>query len=210
VASQRAQPRERSRAADDTRARIFSAAARLFAKHGWRDTTVDKIVREAGVAKGTFFVHFATKDAVVTELVRKQVRVARKTRDAVLAKGGDAVDALRATITSLGEQAAANRELSRAVVTANLVNPLLGGFAESVFGGITSEMQDDARAAQRAGLLSRSVDAATIAETLITAYFGALLHYATAPSSKPLLELLDPVLDANLSGFGVKKKAKKR
>jgi len=209
VASARTQPKERARAADDTRARIFQAAAKLFAKYGWRETTVDKIVREAGVAKGTFFVHFATKDAVVTELVRKQVRVARKTRDAVLAKGGDAVDALRATVTSLGEQAAANRELSRAVVTANLVSPLLGGFAESVFGGITSEMQDDARAAQRAGLLTKSVDAETIAESLITAYFGALLHYATAPTSKPLLELLEPVLAANLEGFGAKKKKKR-
>jgi AcrR family transcriptional regulator len=209
VASPRPRPRDRARAADDTRARLFHAAARLFAKYGWRDTTVDKIVREAGVAKGTFFVHFATKDAVVTELLRKQVRIARKTRDAVLARGGDNVDALRATVISLGEQAAANRELSRAVVTANLISPLLGGFAESVFGGITSEMRDDARAAQRAGLLSRSADPETIAETLITAYFGALLHYATAPTSKPLLALLEPVLEANLSGFGVKKRKRK-
>src|SRR5438445_12355701 len=124
----------------DTRARIFAAAVRLFAEHGYADTTVDRIAREAGVAKGTFFVHFATKDAVVTELVRTQVRLARKMRDRTLARGGTAVDALRATVMSLGEQAAVNRGLSRAVVSANLVNPLLGGFAESVFGGIIAEM----------------------------------------------------------------------
>ena len=45
---------------DATRARLFEAAVRLFAKHGYAATSVEQITREAGVAKGTFFVHFAT------------------------------------------------------------------------------------------------------------------------------------------------------
>src|SRR5947199_5834618 len=100
---------QRRAGAVDTRARLFAAAVRLFAEHGYADTTVDRIAREAGVAKGTFFVHFVTKDAVVTELVRNQVRQARKMRDRTLAQGGTPVDALRATVMSLGEQAATNR-----------------------------------------------------------------------------------------------------
>jgi AcrR family transcriptional regulator len=188
---------------DDTRDRLFAAAVRLFAQHGYADTTVERIVREAGVAKGTFFIHFATKDAVVTELVRNQVRVARRARDRTLAAGGSAVDALRVAVMTLGEQAASDRELSRAVITANILNPVLGGYAESVFGGITAEMMDDVRAAQRAGLLSPEGDPETIAGTLITSYFGAVLHFATAPQGRPLLDLMAPVVEANLAGFGV-------
>jgi AcrR family transcriptional regulator len=193
---------------NDTRKRLFAAAVRLFAAHGYADTTVDRIAREAGVAKGTFFVHFATKDAVVTELVRNQVRIARRARDRVLARGGSPIEALRAAVLTLGEQAAANKNLSRAVITANILNPVLGGFAESVFGGITAEMTDDVRAAQRAGLLDASVEAQTIAETLIMSYFGAALHFATAPGSKPLLELLAPVIGANIAGFALGARAK--
>jgi AcrR family transcriptional regulator len=193
---------------NDTRKRLFAAAVRLFAEHGYADTTVDRIAREAGVAKGTFFVHFATKDAVVTELVRNQVRVARRERDRVLSRGGSPIDALRAAAMTLGEQAAQNKNLSRAVITANILNPLLGGFAESVFGGITAEMTDDVRAAQRAGLLDPRVEAQSIAETLIISYFGAALHFATAPGSKPLLELLAPVIGANLAGFAVEGRVK--
>jgi AcrR family transcriptional regulator len=189
--------------ADDTRARIFASAVRLFAESGYADTSVDRIVRDAGVAKGTFFVHFATKEAVVTELVRIQVRAARLARDRVLAAGGSPVDALRATVMTLGEQAGANRGLSRAVVSANIVNAELGGYAESVFGGIIAEMMDDVRAAQRASLLARRTDAETIADTLITSYLGATLHFATAPGSRPLVTLLAPVVEANLAGFGV-------
>ncbi len=201
-----AKPAAKPRAArvsrgDETRDRIFEAAIVLFSEHGYLDTTVEKIVAAAGVAKGTFFVHFATKDALVTELVRRQVRAARRSRDRALAKGGTPVDALRATVMSLGEQAGANRGLSRAVVSANVLNPVLGGYAESVFGGIASEMMDDVRAAQRIGLLTTHVDAETIAGTLVTSYFGATLHFATGPHSKPLLALLAPVVDANLIGF---------
>jgi AcrR family transcriptional regulator len=188
--------------ADDTRGRIFASAARLFAENGYAETTVDRIVRDAGVAKGTFFVHFATKEAVVTELVRNQMRAARRARDKVLAAGGSPVEALRATVLMLGEQAGQNRALSRAVVTANIVSAELGGYAESVFDGIMAEMRDDVRAAQRSGLLATAASPETIAETLVTSYLGATLHFATAPGAPPLLDLLAPVLDANLAGFG--------
>jgi hypothetical protein len=128
----------------------------------------------------------------------------------VLARGGSPVDALRATVMELGAQAGKNRGLSRAVVSANIVNPVLGGFAESLFGGVVAEMQDDVRAAQRAKLLDPALDPETIADTRITSYFGATLHFATGPRSKPLEKLLAPVVDANLKGFGSAPPAKKK
>jgi AcrR family transcriptional regulator len=197
-------PVPRAARADATRARIFTAAVHLFAEHGYADTTVDRIVRAAGVAKGTFFIHFATKDAVVTQLVRNQVTAARLAREHVLAAGRSPVEALYATVMSLGEQAGANRGLSRAVVSANIINPELGGFVETVFGEMIAEMTEDVRAAQRSGLLAKRPDPETIAGTLVTSYLGAALHFATAPHSPPLLELLLPVVTANLAGFGAR------
>jgi AcrR family transcriptional regulator len=193
-----------------TRARLFEAALRLFVKHGYAATSVEQITREAGVGKGTFFVHFATKDAVVTQLVRDQVRAARSARDRVIAKGGTPIAALRATVMALGAAVAVDRELSRVVIAANILNPTLGGFVESVFGGIVAEMMDDVRNAQRTGLLDPSIEAETIVGTLLTSYFGAALHFATAPRSKPMLELLAPVVEANLAGFTVTRRARHR
>ncbi len=51
-------PSARQVKAADTRARIFAAAAELFSTHGYQVTTVDRIATHAGVAKGTFFLHF--------------------------------------------------------------------------------------------------------------------------------------------------------
>jgi AcrR family transcriptional regulator len=57
-----------------TRAQLISAATSLFAKRAVESVTVDDVVNEARVAKGTFYVHFddlnALTVAVADELVR--------------------------------------------------------------------------------------------------------------------------------------------
>jgi len=51
-----------------TRERIVSAAMELFAKKGFDKTTVDEIVAKAGVAKGTFYLYFKSKEDLIKEL----------------------------------------------------------------------------------------------------------------------------------------------
>ena len=51
-----------------TREKIVSAAMELFAKKGFDKSTVDEIVAKAGVAKGTFYLYFKSKDDLIKEL----------------------------------------------------------------------------------------------------------------------------------------------
>ena len=193
----------RQQRADETRKRLFAVATRLFSDCGYVETTVDAIAKLAGVAKGTFFVHYPTKDAVIAQLVHRQIEVAKQARGRSLAAGGGPIDAMRATILSLGDQAALDRGLSRAVMTANMLSTALGQNAEARFSELVEVLTGDARAAQRARLLRRSVDPETVAIALITAYWGALLYFATSPSPRPLADVLSPALEANLRGFEV-------
>ena len=52
------------------RDRMYEAAVTLFREQGYENTTVDQITRRAGVAKGTFFNYFPTKDAVLRYMGR--------------------------------------------------------------------------------------------------------------------------------------------
>jgi AcrR family transcriptional regulator len=45
-----------------TRAKLLDAAYRLFAMHGADARTIDDVLVEAGVARGTFYNHFKTRD----------------------------------------------------------------------------------------------------------------------------------------------------
>ena len=52
-----------------TRRALVAAARRVLTRRGYSATTIPEIVREAGVAHGTFYVHFAGKEALVDALL---------------------------------------------------------------------------------------------------------------------------------------------
>jgi AcrR family transcriptional regulator len=53
------------------RAEILETAAALFRERGYAATSVDEIVGGVGVAKGTFYYYFRTKEDVLTALARR-------------------------------------------------------------------------------------------------------------------------------------------
>lgn len=66
-------PTSRQQQKADTAKRIYAAALRLFTEQGYAATTVEQITQAAGVAKGTFFTHFASKDAVLDHIGELQM-----------------------------------------------------------------------------------------------------------------------------------------
>ena len=49
----------------ETKNKIFEVAGRLFKEKGFENTTVDEITTKAGIAKGTFFNYFSTKEMLL-------------------------------------------------------------------------------------------------------------------------------------------------
>jgi AcrR family transcriptional regulator len=191
-------PSLRDQRAIETRGRLVRAAIELVLVHGWRKTTVEQIAARAGVAKGTFFVHFPTKEAIVLALMQKQVAAAITARDEALGSGQSALARLRAATMTLGELAAANIELSRAVLIASLESRDVGQAGDEVFSHVYAKMIEDATEARRQGLVV-DVDPETLAGQLMASYLGAALHCTSNPRAKPLPELLGPLVDATLA-----------
>jgi TetR/AcrR family transcriptional repressor of nem operon len=54
----------------ETHQRILDAAGRLFRRNGIDGVGVDAVMKEAGLTHGGFYAHFASKDALVAEVVR--------------------------------------------------------------------------------------------------------------------------------------------
>lgn len=57
----------------ETKKKIFQCADELFRKHGVEDVTVDDIMEKVGMSKGTFFVHFASRDALLAAYISEFV-----------------------------------------------------------------------------------------------------------------------------------------
>ncbi len=57
---------------EEPRERILSAAYRLFMQRGIRDVGVNELIREAGIAKATFYYHFQSKDDLVLAFLARR------------------------------------------------------------------------------------------------------------------------------------------
>ena len=57
----------------DKRERILRAAVRVFAKNGFHDTRVSEVAKAAGVADGTIYLYFKSKDELLLSLFEDRV-----------------------------------------------------------------------------------------------------------------------------------------
>jgi TetR/AcrR family transcriptional regulator len=64
------------------RARIVEAATQHFAEHGYHSARVGDIAIELGIAKGSIFQHFGSKDGLFFEVYKRAVRSFAKYLDA--------------------------------------------------------------------------------------------------------------------------------
>ncbi|MFD7920410.1 TetR/AcrR family transcriptional regulator [Streptomyces sp. NPDC059740] len=85
-----------------TRHRLFDAAVTLIAEQGFSATTVDEIADRAGVAKGTVYYNFASKNVLFEELLQHGIELLAQSLEEAAARtaaeGGSRVDALDAMI----------------------------------------------------------------------------------------------------------------
>jgi AcrR family transcriptional regulator len=92
----------------DARTRVLDAAVDLFAEHGYDGTSVSQVIARAGVAKGGFYHHFASKEALLYEVYGDLIGRQLAGMDAILARDLPPAQTLRALIADLVETTAAS------------------------------------------------------------------------------------------------------
>lgn len=75
---------------------VLSAALELFAAQGYANTSVQQIVKAAGVTKGAMYHYFTSKDDLLFAIYERMLSLQKQRLDEIIATGGAAVDVLRA------------------------------------------------------------------------------------------------------------------
>ena len=73
-------PRKTKEEAEKTRARILASALSLFVKKGYEHTTFTDIAARLKLTKGAVYWHFASKEALLVELVDRALQKFRRFR----------------------------------------------------------------------------------------------------------------------------------
>jgi AcrR family transcriptional regulator len=103
--------------------KILDAARDEFGEHGFSDSSIVGITQRAGVALGTFYTYFDSKEAVFQALVRD---MSAQVRDHVAPAFKDATDALdgeRRALESFLNFARKHRDVYRIIDEAEFVEP---------------------------------------------------------------------------------------
>ncbi len=88
------------------RNRLLETAARLFYERGYNSTGINEVIREAGIAKASFYHHFKTKeDLLVVTLEQRHDRMMGELRG-VIAEGITAGEKIARVFEWLGSQCA--------------------------------------------------------------------------------------------------------
>ena len=86
-----------------TRERILDSAQALILDHGFAATTIDALVARAGITKGAFFHHFASKSDLALALAERYARLDREHLEEMKARAGamasDPLDQLLALLS---------------------------------------------------------------------------------------------------------------
>lgn len=63
---------------------LIRIAYRLFVSKGYEQTSVDEIIEEAGIAKGTYYYHFESKEQMLEEVIGMMLQAEAQKAEAVL------------------------------------------------------------------------------------------------------------------------------
>jgi AcrR family transcriptional regulator len=153
-----------------TRDRVFHAALAEFRRRGVAAAQIGAIVATARVARGTFYLHFPTKDDVLLELLRRrQSQIAARLR---AFRGGTPRAVLRRAVDLLlddavGEDRALWHELFPMIARH-------GAEMRSEAGALVQVLTDLLAAAQKRGTVRTDVAAFDLVAVLLPGVYGLL------------------------------------
>jgi AcrR family transcriptional regulator len=113
-------PAGRTAKGEETRRALLDAAARLFADHGYHETSVPAIVEVAGVGHGTFYGYFRSRRDILLALTKPIVE-ARERLPSL--KSQNLADRIRAEIFWYLSDHVEHRELSKVWHAASNFDP---------------------------------------------------------------------------------------
>ncbi len=81
-----------------TKRKIFEASMQLFAHKGYDATSIEEITATVGVAKGTLYYHFSSKEEIFNFLVDEGVKLLKNSISIKTEKLNNSLDKLRAIV----------------------------------------------------------------------------------------------------------------
>jgi AcrR family transcriptional regulator len=149
-----------------TRRRLLEAAEQVFADLGYHEASIVKITEHAGVALGTFYLYFDSKQSIFEALVLDLNSRVRHSMSEAMAGASGRIEAERLGFEGFFRFTAQHPALYRVVREAEFVSPAM---LRLHYERIVDGYQAGLAAAQRSGEVAEELDTEVVAWALMGA-----------------------------------------
>jgi AcrR family transcriptional regulator len=169
-------PRGRQAQRLETRQRVYDAAMGEFKRSGVAGADVGAIVSEAGVARGTFYFHFPTKEHVLEEIERNLVGRLANDLDRFVADAPELWSTLSEAVRLVlaGETRLGNR-LFRDVLALHFSPTRPPGFGKVTDHPLVGLIANEIERAQQQGEVNSQADAVNSALFFLMGFYALLI-----------------------------------
>ncbi len=168
---------ERSR--ELRRRQILDSSLSVFSEHGYWQTSITDLVKAAGVARGTFYLYFDSKQKIFLDLLEELIGRLRAAVRGVDPQADPTVDAqLKAIVAHILRTTAENRHLTRilfreAVGLDDAVQTRLTGFYDELRAYLVHTLE----LGVTLGVVRDDIDRETTASCILGALRGVVHRY---------------------------------
>ncbi|SDS74103.1 transcriptional regulator, TetR family [Paenibacillaceae bacterium GAS479] len=157
-----------------TRQNIINCAVELFSQQGYASTTVNQITEHAGVAKGTFFNYFDSKEEVLCDF---QLVLATEELSKLRHHPGPIIPLVREFLMEMVRRLPTDRSLILALFQSTLTHQKLLELEKTKNDSFKQILADIITAAQARGEISPAMPAEIIVDLAVQTYDGVLLYW---------------------------------
>lgn len=185
---------------------ILDAARKCFLKQGYDAVTIRDVVRETGLAAGTFYNYFTDKDTLFKAVLEARINEVNEAMHAVRLQSPTIENFIYGTFHALFSKISTDPSFFRLILrNENAVRAL---FADTVIGIPMRTLKDDFSEAIRRGVFP-DIDVELLAAACFGIGFelGRILAYTKKPDAEATARFATKLMTSGTTGFGISKTA---
>lgn len=182
---------------------ILDAAIKIFARHGYNNSTIAEIAREAGVADGTIYLYFKNKDDILCNFFTKKTKEVFKSFKDEVDKADNALDKLRNLIYRHLSEFELNRDMAIVYQVETRQNRVLNGDLIREMSRTYFELVSDiVKQGQKEGVIRRELPISLVKQMIIGAIDEVITTWLYSRRDYTLSALSEPLVDLFIRGIG--------
>ena len=194
-------PQQQRAAVPDKREAILRAATKVFATNGYFNSKVADVARVAGVADGTVYLYFKSKEEILRSIFERGVNEAVAAARSEIAALDDAREKLRRIARLHLERLGADRDLAVVFqVELRGSTKFMEEFSAAGFAEYLSVIYQTIEEGQRTGVFRKDLNATVCSKILFGALDEMVTNWILSKKSYPLAPMAGEVLKIFFGG----------